>query len=255
MFSKAIYDPAKSCAVEGLLESSIPGRYTPRKMMAPPATLGRSRNSPLACTTAGKWPFSSAAELGTVFRVLPSGLNGQGAALLPRAGASIPGIAPPKQLSTTKSAPVLSQQTPVPDILQLSAAQEPPHGKKGNRGGNSNRSTVNGEPGHTTGLPSVKGLKVSPDAALLGRTYESYHGTGGESRRSRRSSSSCLDHKSSSIYVGSGLCRSLRKTSPESVAVLRTGSFSGSSKVSTPAQRRAADQLALDLATIRSLDT
>lgn len=244
MFSKAVYDPAKSCAVEGLLESSIPGRYTPRKMVHSPATLGRSRNSSLACTTAGNWPFSSSAELGTVFRVLPSGLNGHSHVLLPRTGASVPGIAPPKRPSTSKSAPLLSQQTPMSSILRSTVIHAPHNGIEGNNGGDSDRSTIKGEPGHTKGL-----FEISPDSELLGRAYEGDHGTLGQSRRSRRSSRSSLDHKSSSTSI-----RSLQRSTPESVSVLRTGSFSGSSKVSTPAQRREADQLALDLATVRSLD-
>lgn len=235
--------------MEGLLESSIPGRYTPRKMVAPPATLGHSRNSPLVCTTAGKWPFSSAAELGTVFRVLPSGLNGHGHVLSSRTGASIPGIAPPKRSSTSKSAPVLSQWTPVSNILRSTAVHTPHNSNKGNNGGDSDGSTIKGEPGHTQGRTEVKEVGISPDSMLLGRCHGGDHGTLGQSRRSLRSSRSCLDHKSSSTSI-----RSLQKTSPESVAVLRRGSFSGSSKVSTPAQRREADQLALDLATVRSLD-
>lgn len=34
MFSKSIYDPAKACAIDSLVEKTRPGRYTPRKVAA-----------------------------------------------------------------------------------------------------------------------------------------------------------------------------------------------------------------------------
>lgn len=42
MFSKSMYDPARACAVEGLVENMRPGRFTPRKV----AIAGVSAPSP-----------------------------------------------------------------------------------------------------------------------------------------------------------------------------------------------------------------
>lgn len=123
MFSKAIYDPAKACAVEGLVETCVPGRYTPRKV----AVDRKMQEASVTTTTAlhgdaptpqpgqksggggggggtGLRASSSPAALGTVFRVVPNEI-GKHSILPGRGGATVAGIAPSKRLCGSHSTP------------------------------------------------------------------------------------------------------------------------------------------------------
>lgn len=61
MFSKSIYDPAKACAIEGLVEKSRPGRFTPRKMDAQglSTSIPREDCDPAGAVEASRAPASS----------------------------------------------------------------------------------------------------------------------------------------------------------------------------------------------------
>ena len=149
MFSKAVYDPAKACAVQGLVERSVPGRYTPRKLAETPTAPitadvaaadhnsnnnnninnnNNNNDSFMKHTVDSRGMLSTPAPT-AVFRVIPTGL---GYRSTHRAGfgvgGSVPGIAPLKRFSGSQSAPTLGQEEPqARNSRQLPSGVEMPH--------------------------------------------------------------------------------------------------------------------------------
>ena len=229
MFSKAIYDPAKTCAVEGLVETCIPGRFTPRKVAAFPETTntvvgapsiatdvepkdGRKTGSGGGNSSGGAGCLrasSSSTTVGTVFRVVPNGL-GNHSILAGRGGAAVAGVAPSKRLCGSRSTPVLLSQRS--KVETCKRAGTPPLNRFVKSPNSCSDSSARSA---TSGRTSGPIFAEKFDAAM-GRAAG---GDGGGSRRSSRE-------------------------------VSRTHS---GSRGASPTQRRISEQLALDLAAVRSL--
>lgn len=108
MFSKAVYDPGHTCVVEGLVETTRPGRFTPRKFTRE----GNSNFTPVSTSPSeSRMPSGSESAANVTFRILPTGLGNGTLARTVLAGAvGIPGIAPRKQLAESRSAPSLGPE-------------------------------------------------------------------------------------------------------------------------------------------------
>ena len=248
-FSKAIYDPAKACDREGLVEISIPGRYTPRKIAV------RSPHG------SNRWPFSSVAAMGNVFRVVPNGINGYSDTLPYRTGASIHGIAPPKRLSGLKSALTLRQRQKAPDLLSPVTGQLSLDENNGSSRSGSGNTPDTGEPSKISRLASVDEVQVLPDVTVGGGCFDDgRHGFNrcGRGKGLRLSSSQpeldTITTSSASARVRAPATRSFLKTSASDGCLQTTGWPSALARTASPAQRRDANQLALDFAAVRSLD-
>lgn len=288
MFSKAIYDPEKACAVEGLVEMSIPGRYTPRKLAARRSS---STLDPLSVVQGNTTvieghnsrfdgrSLSSTSTLDTVFRIIPTGL-GIGGTLGGRGGGAIPGIAPPKRLKESHSTPSISQdpRKTEPKVsrgksMPLFPAQSPvPSGSSSKVSINNGVVGRESESTSANRFPKAVGEMTGGRAATAGSRGAFLERDG--MRRSRGLSRSRSDfergsiHSSSRSAGGSGTAGvdffrksiSVGRLTPaplvensNMLVSARTGSVL--SRGASPAQRRTADQLALDFATVRSLDT
>lgn len=259
MFSKAIYDPAKSCAVEGLVETSIPGRYTPRKLAA-------ARAAPAVQQSDQRSGAASTPALSTAFRVVPNELG----KFCPRrgnGGSVAPGIAPAKRLCESQSAPALKRD---PQGTRQSGASSP------GRAALSPVSGGGGDGGSNATAGSVGSREVTARSMLSEKLQASGASTvnddrsvllAGGGRRTSRGLSRCGSDFATPIGHGTTEGRSdanagLMKKSA-SVSCLASTGRGGSSARSlgsacwsrgvTPAQRRVADQIALDFATVRSL--
>lgn len=263
MFSKAIYDPATSCAVEGLVETSIPGRYTPRKLSAaraaPVQPNGRSR---------GEGHAASTPALGAAFRVVPNGL-GKFCTRRGNGGSVAPGIAPPKQLCESQSAPGLKRDPHGPRKLGApSPAMAASSPIIGGGGGNSTAGSVGSREVTARSMLSEKSQASGASTVGDGRSASGLCFAGGERRSGRglsrcgsdfarqsaanghgatlESGDACLGFMQKSLSVGH--LASPGKDGPSAIS----GSACWSRGVS-PAQRRVADQVALDVAAVRSL--
>lgn len=162
MFSKATYDPAKACAVEGLVETSVPGRYTPRKQAAAVAAAAALVAAPTAdsaeTTAHAESPLRRTVDSrgllatpvpATVFRVIPTGLGYRTDHRAGRGEGGVSGIAPTKRFCESRSAPTLGlkPQAMKPRVVLLPGTgmptgQSPPKPREG--GGSSGRG-FNGE--------------------------------------------------------------------------------------------------------------
>ncbi|CAM9113396.1 unnamed protein product [Scytosiphon promiscuus] len=290
MFSKAIYEPSRACAVEGLVEKSIPGRFTPRKVAAArkKAAVAEVAPAAIAMPTRGESPPQrgghdtssdgdgqrnalSPFPVDTVFRVVPNGL-GHHSTLAGRGGAAVAGIAPPKRLQGSRSTPILRKVqrqveertgTPVsnPDLVQS------PNPEGGTGTGTFTGTTADGE-----------GSKVLSDEALGPSNMKTEDVSNRcNTRRDRGSERSRKLSRSISDFARSGGEEKIQGkekvgTAGEEVIVGENASwtsraqhFVGGSvegrlrspsspwRGATPTERRRHDQLALDLATVRSL--
>ncbi len=256
MFSKAIYDPAKACAVEGLVETCIPGRFTPRKVAAVPPTAETTNTAaaapPVTTDVAhrndGRKPSSgredsssdgagclrassSSAAVGTVFRVVPNGL-GNHDILAGRGGAAVAGIAPSKRLCGSRSTPIFPSQGSKPSTRER--AGTPP----------SSVADVSPRTTMRSGLGFAERLH-----AATGRAGDCDGGGSGKNKRGFTRSKSELEVGTT---AGKGAnARSSSAGSPQNVGSTRIG-YPGP-RGASPAQRRISEQLALDLAAVRSL--
>lgn len=276
MFSKAIYDPAKACAVEGLVETSVPGRYTPRKVAAiSPRTVASASvaayNAVPPLTNTGGQPSSSTAASGAVFRVIPTGL-GNSSALVGRGGASVPGIAPVKRLCGSRSAPTLRREPRATEPTALSgtgASSSPPQSQSTCGGSGRVKGRDGGDP--ISGPALADGLETATGAMNVAQASTgdsmgnaSHTKADGTSSRGLRRSRSDLESSSGGSFRGTGTAGEgfMRKSaSAGRVLPLPIDGFARSlhlrssrSRGASPAQRRHADQLALDFAAVRLLE-
>lgn len=260
MFSKAIYDPAKACAVEGLVETCIPGRYTPRKVAAARETIAMvySDVGPAAPqedegNRGGVRASSSSTDLGTVFRVVPNGLGKHGV-LAGRGGSAVPGIAPSKRLCGSRSTPIIQSQGPKASI----PPRDPAIVSASNPGGGvvsarSARSSQRSRSVFADRLHAVTGRAVSDD----GEQGSALSGSRTSSRRMARSKSECrswdrTEGEEVGFFRKSRSANSVQP--PPAKSVVGSPSLESSRKRgASPAQRRDENQLALDLAAVRSL--
>lgn len=246
MFSKAIYDPATACAVEGLVETCIPGRFTPRKVAAARETVAML-NSEDEESGGGLRTSSSLTDLGAVFRVVPNGLGNHGV-LAGKGGSAVPGIAPSKRLCGSRSTPIIqsggskasspsrsawsSQRSGSVFAERLHAATGMAVNMASEREDGERGSALGGSRTNSRGLARSKsdGNWDQTDAREKG-------GTEGEGES--------LFGKSSSANSA--------QLSPVKSAVSSPSFGSSRTRGASPAQRRKDDQLALDLAAVRSL--
>ena len=263
MFSKAIYDPSKACTVEGLVETCIPGRYTPRKVAAARETAAtgdfvaapvvlKDKEENKGCGGGGVRTSSYSTDVITVFRVVPNGLGKHGV-LAGRGGSAVPGIAPSKRLCGSRSTPVIQGAPRDPHLVQASS---PGGGVSARSARSSQRSgSVFAERLHAVTGRTVNMASGRDD----GESGPARGGSRASSRGLIRSKSDCFGEKGGTggdVDVGfSRKSRSANSAQP-SPAKTAVGSPSlGSSRTrgASPAQRRNDDQLALDLAAVRSL--
>lgn len=268
MFSKAIYDPAKACAVEGLVETCIPGRYTPRKVAAARETVAtvnsvaarvalKDDEENKSCGGGGVRASSSSADLGTVFRVVPNGLGKHGI-LASRGGSAVPGIAPSKPLGGSRSTPIIQSQgseanTP-PRDPHLVQASSPGGGVSARSARSSQRSvSVFAERLHAVTGRAVNIASESDD----GESGSALGGSRTSSRGLARSKSDCGSERGGTEGRQVGFFRKSRSAysaQPSRVKhAVGSPKLGSSQKGGSPAQRRTEDQLALDLAAVRSL--
>lgn len=253
MFSKAIYDPAKTCAVEGLVETCVPGCYTPRKVTsarrAAAAAAAPREDAPLVRQgqeNSGQRSYSSAAALDTVFRVVPNGL-GNHSPFGGRGGATVAGVAPYKRLCGSRSTPTIRSRdhkaemgtdTPLPKSSPMRSPSP---------GGGNGRHTGSGGEGDrgTRSIFSERLLSAISGSARTG------------SRGLTRSQSDFGGSRSGGQTQGAARATTAGTASSEDCTRRSSGeSGPGSARLSrgqSPAERRSNDQLTLDLATIRSL--
>lgn len=272
MFSKSVYDPAKACAVEGLIEKSVPGRFTPRKRLEQAATVApaattASRGSSLQVRTPSPplsdrssnhidgRPSSPATETtgnppANVFRVIPIGLgstNTQKSRRGNKGPGYVPGIAPPKPLCGSQSAPTLRRtsgregSTPaslnfIQRGLPLSTrtSGSPVSGKNDDR-------ALSRE--FTRSQSNFKGGKsTSGNDSITGDVAGAVDGGISDLQRGRSTQSSPSRSGRSSSRV------------PTSESGRDEASGSATNRGVSPALRRSANQLAFDVAAVRSLD-
>lgn len=123
MFSKAVYDPARQCAIAGLIEMTRPGLFTPRKLSllqcetapVPISTSTFSSPDPQGEAKSARLPSPPVRvrQENAVFRVIPAGLgNGSFERTVGEGSASVPGIAPPKRFATSKDIPLGKEGMP-----------------------------------------------------------------------------------------------------------------------------------------------
>lgn len=256
MFSKAIYDPAKACAVEALVEMCIPGRYTPRKVAAAIIDTVVTANSVVTPAVqnnggngGGVRASSPLTDLGAVFRVVPNGLGKHGVLAGGGGGSAVPGIAPSKRLCGIRSTPVIRSQgskagTPPRDPHPVQASS-PGGGVRGNSARGNRSASVFAERLH----------------AVTGRAVNTASEIGdGESRTSSRglarSKSDCGSERGGTEReaVGFRQSRSGNRAQPfPPKSATSSPSLSSRTRGASPAQRRNDGQLALDLAAVRSL--
>lgn len=302
MFSKAIYDPAKACAVEGLVETCVPGRYTPRKVAvarkiqqvsvtttaalhdhAPIQRLGQECSGGGGGASGSLRASSSPAALGTVFRVVPNGIGNH--SILPgRGGATTAGIAPSKRLCWSRSTPTLVSQgykegqgsaspgtvisTPPPNLcfdqssssLGSASTRTAGDGGEGGRGSESIFAKRLHAVTMTGNLPNDKGDRYSANegGSTAGESGRGNRGltrsqsdfgsggrTGGWERGGRSGENAAFVHDSSLAN------HAQVSTTTSGTNLARLGH--STSRGASPAQRRMNEQLALDLAVVRSL--
>lgn len=291
MFSKAIYEPSRACAVEGLIEKCIPGRYTPRKAVAARknaaaaavtaavVSTARRNDNPsqrsgpeISRDTGGLRPASSPAAANIVFRVVPNGL-GNHATLAGRGGATVAGIAPPKRLQGSRSTPVLrggeckfGESTRTPSTEPCFSDSPSPGGSIGGRAVTGIE--VEGGPG--SGIFSDEMLHAKNRGAVeISNGGDNTHASGSRrsSRGLSRSKSDFAQHRGegnnkrrekASTAGGRGFgeraaSKNRSQRFSEESGKGNTCSPSSTWRGATPAERRKHDQLALDLATVRSL--
>lgn len=259
MFSKAIYDPAKACAVEGLVETCIPGRYTPRKVAAARGTVATANSvaAPAALEDEGNMgsgggclrASSSSIDLGTVFRVVPNGLGKYGL-LAGRGGSAVPGIAPSKRLCGSRSTPIIESQgsktsTPPRDAHLVQASS--PGGGVSAR---SARSSKKSRSDFADRLHAVTGEAVN--MARESDDVESGSALGGSRTSSRGLTRSKSDLGGEKGGTGEEL-GFFRRSRSANGAMDSPSLGSSRTRGASPTQRRNDDQLALDLAAVRSL--
>lgn len=302
MFSKATYDPAKACAVEGLVETSVPGRYTPRKqaaalLTAPSADAAATTTATTTTHTVVSPPRRTVDSRGmlatpapaTVFRVIPTGLGYKAGHRAGRGEGSVSGIAPTKRFCESRSAPTLGlaqppQQARNPKVVLLPGAGMPtgqrlpvplPREEGGSRGRD-----VDGEGDQkpdTAAAAALEPYDTRGSSSDTGSGRSCAEEEESERKRRGRRSSSALSQSLSRSHSdfsrgrsgagdigeygesGTGALKkssSRERFSPSLVDGLKeTGrSRSGQSRGVSPAQRRNVDQLALDLAAVRSLE-
>lgn len=264
MFSKAIYDPAQACAEEGLVETCIPGRYTPRKVAAARKTVAKKNSvaAPVALEDdenrddGGGGMRTSSSSTDVLFRVVPNGLGKHGV-LGGRGGSAVPGIAPPKILGGSRSSPFIGSQGP-----KVSAPSREPHLLQGSSpgGGFSARSARSSQ---RSGSVFAERLYAVTGAVNVASARDGGSGSGSALCGSRTSSRGLTRSKSDSGGEKGGtgevgfFRKSLSANSAQSPPLKRAvgGPSLGSAwtRGASPAQRRNVDQLALDLAAVRSL--
>lgn len=286
MFSKAIYDPAKACAVEGLVETCIPGRYTPRKVAAARKLQQASVNTTEALhdDVPTPWPgqenknggvsggagvglraSSSPAALGTVFRVVPNGI-GKHSILPGRGGATAAGIAPFKCLSGSHSTPTfVSGGLASPGTGMGTPSQNIRHVRSSSScGRGSCESTfarrLHAVTGREVDMANVRGDRdgangSGPTGVGSGRgsrgltRSHSEVGSGGRTSGRERGGTS----GKSAGFVDEPLSAN-REQQPNAKSGTNSARLGYSrSRGASPAQRRTDEQLALDLAAVRSL--
>lgn len=271
MFAKAIYDPAKACAVESLVETCIPGRYTPRKVAAARETVAMA-NSMLAPVApqedevngdgvgGGVRASLSSTDLGTVFRVVPNGL-GDHSVLAGRGGSAVPGIAPSKHLCGSRSTPIIqnpgSKASSPPRDPHLVQASNPSGGASSRIARSSQRSgSVFAERLHAVTGRAVNMASERDD----GERGSALGGSRTSSRGLARSKSDCGSWgRTGALENGGtegeevGFKKSAAANSAQPSAVGSPSLGSSRTRGTSPAQRRNDHQLALDLAAVRSL--
>lgn len=291
MFSKAIYDPAKACAVEGLVETCIPGRYTPRKVVvarkiqeasltttavlhddAPTPRPGQETSNGGGSGGAGVdlRGSSSPASLGTVFRVVPNGI-GKHSILPGRGGATATGIAPLKHLSGSYSTPTFVNRgskdgeglespgtgigSPSPNCSLVRSSSSRGRGSSESTfakrlhavTGAVNMAHVRGDCDGANGSGSTGGGSGRGSRGLTRSQSDFENGgrTGGWERGSTSGKRAGFVHDPSSASCGQQ-CNAQSDTNSTQFGYSR-------SRGASPAQRRTDEQLALDLAAVRSL--
>ncbi|CAM9716822.1 unnamed protein product, partial [Laminaria digitata] len=290
MFSKATYDPAKACAVEGLVETSVPGRYTPRKLAAaatlllkaPPTTADYSAaatttqqhtvsSQPPSRQTIDSRGLMSTPAPATVFRVIPAGLGYRSSHRAGRGeGGSVSGIAPIKRFCESQSAPSLGLEQPhqarklgalVPSAGMLPTSQALPlRSPRETRGGSG---SGRGEEEEEEEEEESESRRRSRRSSALSQSLTRSHSDFARGRPSRSGSAAGATGECSSVLPGRAdalqKSASLGRLSPSLVCDGLKGSGRSrlsdqSSRGASPAQRRHVDQLALDFAAVRSLE-
>ena len=197
---------------------------------------------------------SSSTDLGTVFRVVPNGLGKHGV-LVGRGGSAVPGIAPSKRLYGSRSTPTIQIQR-----SGASTLQQDPHLVQGSSpgGGVSARSAwINPRSGSAFAekLRAVRGRVV--DMTSETHDAESSSALGGSracNRELARSKSDCGSDRGGTGGEAGFFSKSRSANNePDKNAVGSPKLASSRTKGASPAQRRNDDQLALDLAAVRSL--
>ncbi|CAM9958140.1 unnamed protein product [Ectocarpus sp. 13 AM-2016] len=260
MFSKSIYDPAKTCAVEGLVEACVPGRYTPRKVTsarrAAAAAAAPGDDAPAlrqVQENSGQRSCSSPAALNTVFRVVPNGL-GNHSTVGGRGGATVAGIAPYKRLCGSRSTPTMRSREHKAEMGTGTPFRKSFPMRSPSPGGGSRRHTGSGgEDGRGAGsvfaerLLSATSESARRGSRELARSHSDFGGssgrgqTQGEARATTAGTEGFVEKTASSEDCTR---RFLGEGGPGSARLSRGQS---------PAERRSNEQLTLDLATIRSL--
>lgn len=241
--------------MEGLVETCIPGRFTPRKVVvvsqtaettntaaaAPPVTADVAHRNDEQKSSSGREDSSggasclrassSSAAVGTVFRVVPNGLGKH--ILSGRGGAAVAGIAPSKRLCGSRSTPILSSQgskwgtrvgagTPPSSVADISA-----------------RSISRSGLGFAERLHAATGRAGDCDGDGSGKSWRDFTRSQSEFEIG--------------ATIGEGAsARSCSAGSPQNNLSSARGGYPGS-RGASPAQRRKTEQLALDLAAVRSL--
>ncbi|CAM9678341.1 unnamed protein product [Ectocarpus fasciculatus] len=262
MFSKSIYDPAKTCAVEGLVETCVPGRYTPRKVTAARRAVAAAAAAPRddaprplrqGQESRGQRSYSSPAALDTVFRVVPNGLGnhstGGG-----RGGASVAGVAPYKRLCGSRSTPTIRSREHKAEVGTGTPLSKPSPMRSPSPGGGSSRHTGSeGEGGQDVGSGFAERLLSATSGSGrrgsrgLTRSQSDFGGSrgGGQAQGIARVTTAGTEGGFVKKTASSEDCtRSPGESGPGSARLSRGQS---------PAERRSNDQLTLDLATLRSL--
>ena len=291
MFSKATYDPAKACAVEGLVETSVPGRYTPRKLAASLLTLPSADPATTIHTVSPPRQKNDTRGLlattapATVFRVIPTGLGYSSSHRAGRGEGNVPGIAPTKRFCAptkrfcgSRSAPALGlePQARTPRVLLPSAgkptSQPLPLRSPRARDGSSERrfdSEGNRKP-HTAAAAALEShmTRASPSETGSGRSYAGEESEGRSSALSQSLSRSHSDDSRGRSRAGtagehavSGTGAWKKPSSRDRVSSSLVDSLKGSgcsrsgqSMGASPAQQRNIDQLKFDSDAVRSLE-
>ena len=294
MFSKATYDPAKACAVEGLVETSVPGRYTPRKQAAAVAATATHITAPTADSaettahtvlpprrTVDSRGLLATPAPATVFRVIPTGLGYKTDHRAGRGEGSVSGIAPTKRFCGSRSAPTLGlePQAVKPRVALLPGAGRPtgqplPLPEGGVSSGKSFSGERDRKPDTAAAAPAALesyATRASSSDTGSGRSYEEEDSENGRGRRSALSQSLSRSHSDFSRgrsgagdigeYGVSGTGAVETSSSRDRFSPALVDDLLGSVRSryrqprgASPAQRRNVDQLALDFAAVRSLE-